>query len=130
MKPLKAVLCVAFLGALVGCSNEIDCEEPNGNTYRRTPEECAARQKEIKEWQAKEDAAAAAKQVSKYTKQQTIDQYIVFLRMLKADGASSDGMGGLETRSRAKDMLEAAGFDPGLMENSDRADAWKQVFGG
>lgn len=125
---MKVALCAALLGTLVGCSNEIDCEE-SGKTYRRTPEDCAARQKEIKEWLAREDAAAAAKQVSKYTKEQTVQQYVVFLKMLKADGAASGGMGGLETRARAKDMLKAAGFDPGLMENSDRASAWEQVFG-
>ena len=49
--------------------------------------------------------------------------------MLKADGASSEGFGGLDTRSRAQEMLKAAKFDPSLMENSDRASAWSLVFG-
>lgn len=127
MKGLSVVLSFAFLGAIVGCSREIDCKE-SGTTYRRTPEECAARQKEIKEWLAKEEANSA-KRVSKYTKEQTIQQYVVFLSMLKADGASSEGFGGLETRSRAEDMLKAAGFDPDKMENEDRAKAWSEVFG-
>ena len=75
------------------------------------------------------EGLAAPQSSSRYSKDETIDQYIVFLRMLKADGASSDGMGGLNTRSRATEMLKAAGFNPSLMENSDRANAWQQVFG-
>ena len=66
---------------------------------------------------------------TKYTKEQTIDQYVVFLRMLKADGAPSEGWGGLDTRTRAQAMLKAAKFDPSIMENSDRASAWSLVFG-
>jgi hypothetical protein len=66
--------------------------------------------------------------ISKYTKEQTIDQYVVFLRMLKADGAPSEGWGGLDTRNRAQEMLRAAKFDPSIMENSDRASAWSLVF--